>query len=204
MRRVFVSAGALLVPAIVIVIRTPTDRVAVAIAVGLISVACGAIAAAWRRPGFLGTAALTLGSEYAISLASNGREIDPFAPVVALLIYGAVEVASLEIDRAAVRTTRPRDDTSPWRTRPCRARRLDRLSYRYGRCRPVVVGGNDHPRRWRGFCGRGRRAPRRPPETDARTGGEEHLMTRFDALTGGLHADSRSTQQYVASAAPHP
>jgi hypothetical protein len=106
MRRVSVSAGALLFPAIVIVIRTPPDRVAVAIAVGSIAVACGAIAAAWRRPGFLGTAALVLGSEYAISLASHGREIDPFAPVVALLIYGAVEVASVEIDVAAVRTTR--------------------------------------------------------------------------------------------------
>jgi hypothetical protein len=106
MRSVLVSAGAMAVPAVAVLVRTPSDRVAVAIAVGLIAVANGAVAAALRRPGFLGAAAVALGCEYAISLASRGREIDPLAPVIALLVYGAVEVAGFEIDVAAVRATR--------------------------------------------------------------------------------------------------
>jgi hypothetical protein len=106
MRRVLVPAGAMLVPAVVVLVRTPTDRVAAAIVFGLIALVSGALAGAFRRPGFLGVAAVALGSAYATSLASQGREIDPFAPVVALLIYAAVEVACFGIDITAVRATR--------------------------------------------------------------------------------------------------
>jgi hypothetical protein len=80
--------------AVVVLTRASAERLAVTAAIGVLAVAWTLLVAGLRRPVLVSGAVALLGGEYAVAIGGRGSQIDPLAPLVALLLYATFEATT--------------------------------------------------------------------------------------------------------------